>query len=76
MIVFGSSGIPGLAAARMAHLHKGPSERTSVWLMPRLRALQDGALAREDGRSESGERRIAVVELAEFARLYGNGLDF
>ena len=25
---------------------------------------------------ESGERRVDVVELAEFARLYGKGLDF
>jgi hypothetical protein len=25
---------------------------------------------------ESGERRVDVVELAEFGRLYGKGLDF
>lgn len=49
MIVFGSSAISSLGAARTAHLHKDPSERTFVWLMTRLQALRDGALAREVG---------------------------
>lgn len=66
LIMFGSSVISSLPAARMTHLHEDPSKRTPGWLMPRL-YLRDGAIAREDGgatdpRDYPGEKYLGAFE--------------